>query len=204
MYQVKLLKDEYFGTDFDYATRINVEKMNNEYTVKDKLTLLLLASGVFCFGLILPDSLSDHVKLVHFSAHFGMSFYLRFVFTCSALLNGEYQSLLLIHINCRHAFYRNRIKFWEIALHGEIGTLPILTIMDRSSVMTSMSQNLSGLLAGILLIEGLPDRNLIVSAYRSGNLHLIPGGMQVLDLPSISAGNLQRPLPAENIHTGSR
>jgi len=179
--------------------------MNNEYTVKDKLTLLLLASGVFCFGLILPDSLSDHVKLVHFSAHFGMSFLLALCFyllcTVKWRISKSFTYTILIAATL---FIGIVYKFWEIALHGEIGTLPILTIMDRSSVMTSMSQNLSGLLAGILLIEGLLDRNLIVSAYRSGNLHLTPGGMQVLDLPSISAGNLQRPLPAENIHTGSR
>ena len=54
--------------------------MNNEYSVKDKLTLFLLATGVFCFGVILPDSLSTHVKLVHYAAHFGMSFLLALCF----------------------------------------------------------------------------------------------------------------------------
>jgi hypothetical protein len=40
--------------------------MNNEYNVKDKLTLFLLATGVFCFG---SRRTSTHVKMVHYAAH---------------------------------------------------------------------------------------------------------------------------------------
>ena len=54
--------------------------MKNQYSIKEKLVLILLAAGVFCFGVVLPDSFSDHVKLVHFSAHFGMSFLLALCF----------------------------------------------------------------------------------------------------------------------------
>lgn len=54
--------------------------MKNEYSVNEKLILVVLAAGIICFGILLPDSLSDHNKIVHFSAHFGMSFFLDFVF----------------------------------------------------------------------------------------------------------------------------
>jgi hypothetical protein len=179
--------------------------MNNEYSVKEKLTLLLLATGVFCFGVILPDSFSDHVKLVHFSAHFGMSFLLALCFYLLCTVKWKISKSFTYTILVTATLFIGIVyKFWEIATHGEIGILPILTIMDRSSVMTSMSQNLSGLLAGMLLIEGLLDRNLIISAYRSGNLHLAPGSMQVLNLPGMNPGNFQGSMQGGTVPAGTQ
>jgi hypothetical protein len=179
--------------------------MNNGYSVKEKLILLLLASGVFCFGVILPDSLSDHVKLVHFSAHFGMSFLLALCFYLLCTVKWKISKSFTYTILVTATLFIGIVyKFWEIASEGEIGTLPILTIMDRSSVMTSMSQNLSGLLAGMLLIEGLLDRNLIISVYRSGNLHQAPGSLQVLNLPGVNHGNFQGSINGGTVPAGSQ
>ena len=60
----------------------------NKYSVAEKITLVLLGLGVICFGFVFPDSLSDHDKLLHFSAHFGMSFLLALCFyaLCSVKL----------------------------------------------------------------------------------------------------------------------
>ena|SRR5450755_4244235 len=145
--------------------------MNNEYNVKDKLALLLLATGVFFFGVILPDSLSDHNKLLHFSAHFGMSFLLAFclymVCTLRLRISKVFSYTFLIGCTlCIGVIY----KYWEIATTGMIGNYSFHTIVDRTGVMTSMSQNISGLLAAILLIEGLVDRNLALTPFRSGNM----------------------------------
>lgn len=133
------------------------------------LTLLMVASGVLIFGVLLPDSLSDHNKLLHFSAHFGMSFLLAFCFymVCTIKFRStkafSYMVLILSTL-CIGIIY----KYWEIATQGMIGNYSFTTLMDRAGVMTSMSQNVSGLLGAILLIEGLVHRNLVINTMRSG------------------------------------
>ena len=121
--------------------------MNNEYSVKDKMILLLLA-GVVCFGVVLPDSLSDHNKLVHFSAHFGMSFLLALCFYMICTVKMRISKLFSYTVLITATLFIGVIyKYWEIATQGMIGNYSFHTIMDRTGVMTSMSQNLSGLLA---------------------------------------------------------
>jgi hypothetical protein len=167
-----------FGTDFDYADPDNNVTMNTSYTIKDKLTLFLLGAAVLCFGVVFPDSLSNHIKLVHFAAHFGMSFLLALsaYLVCTVKLNIS-KSLSYSILIAATLFIGVVYKFWEIATQGVIGNVPFQIIMDRSGVMTSMSQNLSGLAGAILLIESLLERNLIISAIRSGNFHIVPSNL---------------------------
>jgi Kef-type K+ transport system membrane component KefB len=145
--------------------------MNTEYSVKDKLTLFLLATGVFIFGVILPDSLSDHNKLVHYSAHFGMSFLLALCFymicTVKMRISKAFSYTVLITATLLVGVI---YKYWEIATQGMIGSYSFHSIMDRTGVMTSMSQNTSGLMGAILLIEGIIERNLVLTAIKSGSL----------------------------------
>ncbi len=145
--------------------------MKNEYSVKDKLILLMLALGVGCFGFILPDSLSDHSKLLHFSAHFGMSFLLAFCFymicTVKMLTTKTFTYTVLITATL---FIGVVYKFWEIATSGMIGNYSFHTILDTKEVATSMSQNISGLLGAIFLIEGLVERNLVMPVLRHTNM----------------------------------
>lgn len=61
-------------------------------------------------------------------------------------------------------------KFWEIATGGMIGDYSLRTILDTKGVATSMSQNISGLLGAIFLIEGLVDRNLAMSVLKHANV----------------------------------
>ncbi len=154
--------------------------MNNEYTFKDKLILFLLAAGVICFGIILPDSFSDHNKLVHFSAHFGMSFLLALCFymicTVRMRLSKAFTYTALITATL---FIGVLYKYWEIATQGMIGSYSFHTIVDKTGVMTSMSQNTSGLMGAILLIEGLVDRNLIRSVIRAGNTNTLRGDIKI-------------------------
>jgi hypothetical protein len=138
--------------------------MKNQYSIKDKLILLLLALGVGCFGFILPDSFSDHDKLVHFSAHFGMSFLLAFCFyiICNVKMRVTKTFTYTVLISAT-LFIGIVYKYWEIATFGMIGNYSFHRIVDSTGIATSMSQNLSGLLGAILLIEGLVDRNLAVA-----------------------------------------
>ena len=144
--------------------------MKNEYSVKDKLILLMLALGVGCFGFILPDSLSDHSKLLHFSAHFGMSFLLAFCFymicTVKMLTTKTFTYTVLI---CATLFIGVVYKYWEIATFGMIGNYSFQRIVDSTGVATSMSQNISGLLGAIFLIEGLVERNMVIAIRRNSS-----------------------------------
>ncbi len=153
--------------------------MKNVYSVKDKLTLILLAAGVFCFGLILPDSISDHTRLVHFSAHFGMSFLLALCsyLLCTIKLRVSKTQSYIILITATlliGVFY----KYWEIASQGTFDRFSFSMAIEQTGALTSMSQNLSGLFAAMLLIEGLVDRNMIMSVLKSGDLHYGPGSYQ--------------------------
>jgi hypothetical protein len=149
--------------------------MNIKYTVKDKLTLLFLVTGVLFFGLVWPDSFSDHDKLLHFAAHFGMSFLLALSFyffsviTLRATKKSSYLVLILATLSIGVVY-----KLWEIITQGVFSHFSFSRAIEITGAMTSMSQNLSGMMAAMLLIEGLIDRNLIMSLLRSGHLHIGP------------------------------
>jgi hypothetical protein len=175
--------------------------MNHAYTVKEKLTLLFLAVGVLCFGFIFADSLSTHVRMVHFAAHFGMSFLLALCFyligTVKMKISKPFTYAILVSATL---FIGVVYKFWEIASQGMLGNYSVHFILDQTGVMTSMSQNLSGLLGAMLLIEGLLDRNLIMSALRSGTLHLtqIASRTQITHSAGMPAGSQFSPNTTEN------
>jgi len=168
--------------------------MNNEYSFKDKMVLLLLAGTMICFGVVLPDSLSDHNKLVHFSAHFGMSFLLAFCFYMVCTVSMRISKLFSYTVLIIATLFIGVIyKYWEIATQGMIGSYSFHTIVDRTGVMTSMSQNISGLAGAMLLIEGLVDRNLASSVLRSGNMNLKNRELQIR--------NMSNTMNSMNIHT---
>jgi glucan phosphoethanolaminetransferase (alkaline phosphatase superfamily) len=160
-------KTTLFGIDFVFF-QLNSITMKSEYSLKDKLILLSLAVGVGCFGFIFPDSLSDHDKFVHFSAHFGMSFLLAFCFylICSVKMRVTKTFTYTVLISAT-LFIGILYKYWEIATYGMIGNYSFLRIIDNTGLVTSMSQNLSGLLGAILLIEGFVDKNLVVDIRRN-------------------------------------
>jgi hypothetical protein len=153
--------------------------MKNPYSVKDKIILILLATAVVCFGVVLPDSLSDHDKLVHFSAHFGMSFLLALCFYMFCTIKIKISkslsyTLLILGTLIIGVIY----KYWEIASQNVFHRFDFSTAIEITGVPRSMSQNLSGLMAAILFIEGLVHRNLIMSAIRSGNFHFGSGSFK--------------------------
>ena len=141
--------------------------MNQEYSFKDKLTLFLLATGICCFGVVFPDSLSDHDKLVHFTAHFGMSFLLALCFYMICTIRMRISKGLSYTVLITATLFIGVIyKYWEIATEGMIGSYSFHAIIDKTGVLTSMSQNISGLMGAVLLIEALIDRNLAAPALK--------------------------------------
>jgi hypothetical protein len=151
--------------------------MKMKYSVKDKWVLILLSVGVLFFGLVFPDSFSDHDKLLHFAAHFGMSFLvaLSTYFFCVIRLRASkrlaYCVLILATLSIGVLY-----KLWEIAPLDIFSRFSFSRAVEITGAVTSMSQNLSGMMAAMLLIEGLVDRNLILSVLRSGRLQMGPVG----------------------------
>jgi hypothetical protein len=129
-----------------------------------------LLAGVICFGFILPDSFSDHTKIVHFAAHMGMSFFVASVIyvICNILLrmkrSTSFTLLILITLVIGGLY-----KYWEISTLGLVHAYSFGGLLKATGVYTSMSQNTSGLLAAILLIE------LIFSRVRLLHHVLVPG-----------------------------
>lgn len=151
--------------------------MNRKYTVKDKLALIFLAAGVLFFGLVLPDSFSDHDKLLHFAAHFGMSFLLALsaYFFCVIQMRFSKKSSYWVLV-LTTLFIGVLYKLWEIAPLDILSRFSFSRAVEITGAMTSMSQNLSGMMAAMLLIEGLVDRNMAMSLLRPGRLKVGPVG----------------------------
>jgi len=168
---------------------MNIIRMKNVLPVKNYFTLILLAAGICCFGLILPDSFSDHDKLVHFSAHFGMSFILALcsymICTLKMRISKPLSYIIIISATlCIGIVY----KFWEITTEGMLERFDFIRAIEITGFMKSMSQNISGLMAAILLIEGLVDRNLAVSALRSDSIYTGPGSTQAINPENLLNG----------------
>jgi hypothetical protein len=174
--------------------------MKNIYRVKDNLTLLLLAAGACCFGLILPDSISDHDKLVHFSAHFGMSFLVALCFYLFCIIKLRIPKLLTYIILITATLLIGIVyKYWEITTLGMFDKLSFSTVIENTGVMKSMSQNISGIMAAMLLIKGLVDRNLAVSTIRDRGIHAAPGSFQGIYPDKNLSGQMHGPF-----HDGSQ
>jgi hypothetical protein len=120
----------------------------------ERLIRLALFIGIVYFGFVFPDSLSDHTKMLHFSAHVGMSFFIAsFIYVlCNIMLHirKTYSFAILIVITLIvGAIY----KYLEISGEGLLHAYPLGDLLVATGCYTSMSQNTAGILAAILLIE---------------------------------------------------
>jgi hypothetical protein len=135
----------------------------NKKSLADKITNFTLLSGIICFGFILPDSLSDHDKILHFSAHFGMSFLiLSFSYALCSLQwkmgrISSYGSAILITliIGCIY-------KYKEIASQGILHRFELEDLLTMTGCYTSMSQNISGIFAGLLIIQFVFSKRMVL------------------------------------------
>jgi hypothetical protein len=119
-----------------------------------RMVRLGLLAGIIYFGFVFPDSLSDHEKMLHFSAHVGMSFFVAscIYVLCNIMLRISKAGSMIILIATTliiGAIY----KYLEIAGEGLLHAYSFNDLMKVTGVYTSMSQNTAGILAAILLIE---------------------------------------------------
>jgi hypothetical protein len=122
--------------------------------VFDKRYLIAaLAAGSILFGIIFPGSLSDHYHLLHFSAHFGMSFlvsnsiYRYCTLKTSMKKIHSFITAFIIVLICG-AIY----KLIEIFGFYHLGNRPFFAALSLAGFYASMSQNLAGMLAAFALI----------------------------------------------------
>jgi hypothetical protein len=119
-----------------------------------RLERLGLMAGIIYFGFIFPDSLSDHEKMLHFSAHVGMSFFIAscMYVLCNIILRiSKTRSIVILVITT--LIIGGIYKYFEIAGEGLLHAYPFNQLMKNCGVYTSMSQNTAGILTAILLIE---------------------------------------------------
>jgi hypothetical protein len=119
-----------------------------------RIIRMALLAGIAYFGFIFPDSLSDHEKLLHFAAHVGMSFLAAsFIYIiCNIKLRISKATSLVILIlttTIIGAIY----KYWEISTQESAHLYSLGDLLTITGCYTSMSQNMAGVLAAILMIE---------------------------------------------------
>ncbi len=126
--------------------------------VANRWVRAILLAGIVYFGFILPDSLSTHDKILHFSAHVGMSFFVAVCMyvICNIMLNlSKSRSLLILTFATLiiGAIY----KYMEISAEGLLGSYlhnyGLAILLKATGCYTSMSQNMAGLLAAVFLME---------------------------------------------------
>jgi len=95
-------------------------------------------------------------------------------------------------------------KYWEVYTQGMLSRFSLSSTIEQTGALTSMSQNLSGLMSAMLLIEGLVHKNLIMSLLRSGHLSAGPVGFHINHMISPKIGKLQGTNPGSSLPVGSQ
>lgn len=139
----------------------------NQWT--SRIIRMALLAGIAYFGFIFPDSLSDHEKLLHFAAHVGMSFLAAssIYIICNIRFRIRKAPSLVILI-LTTTVIGGIYKYWEISSQESAHLYSLGDLLTITGCYTSMSQNMAGVLAAILMIE-------YVSAYlkQMRNNHLL-------------------------------
>jgi|SRR5580692_4895716 hypothetical protein len=134
------------------------ESVRMESGIKNKwagrIIRLALLAGIAYFGFIFPDSLSDHEKLLHFAAHVGMSFLAAsFIYIiCNIKFRLRKVPSLVILISTT-TIIGIIYKYWEISSQESAHLYTFGDLLTVTGCYTSMSQNMAGILAAILMIE---------------------------------------------------
>lgn len=132
---------------------MRIENLQHNPTASRIIRIVLFA-GIIYFGFVFPDSLSDHQKILHFSAHVGMSFLVAscVYVVCNFMLRiSRSRSLVILSIVTLiiGAVY----KYLEISGEGMLHAYGLGQLLKVTGCYTSMSQNTAGLLTAILVIE---------------------------------------------------
>jgi hypothetical protein len=123
--------------------------------IPERLTRCVLLIGVLYFGLIFPHPFSNHESIVHFAAHVGMSFLLAscVYVICNIRLGISRKNSYIILLSTIFVI-GSLYKYVEIAGEGIFQrSYSLGYLLQVTGCYSSMSQNLAGALAAILLIR---------------------------------------------------
>ena len=115
--------------------------------------IILLMIGAFLFGIVLPGAFTDHDHLLHFAAHFGMSFLIaNFIYRLCQLrfsmTNPRSFGVVFIFILVLGVIY----KLCEIYFFYGLHDTPFFTALSITGFYASISQNVAGMLAAFAVI----------------------------------------------------
>jgi hypothetical protein len=125
----------------------------NSKILKYQLIIITLLASAILLGIVFPGSFSDHDTLLHFSAHFGISFLISFVLYKILTIRFQWPRLtsfviVFLVILAFGAIY----KIFEISGNSLIQYLPFSKILRVTGFYISMSQNTAGILCAFALI----------------------------------------------------
>ena len=115
---------------------------------------LFVAMGlcILIFGVIIPHSLSDHYHLLHFAAHFGMSFLLAHsLYQFSSHLMSGNKIYLFASVGSVILVLGGIYKLIEIFWFDNLRNMPFFLALRISGFRNSMCQNFAGILAAFML-----------------------------------------------------
>jgi hypothetical protein len=120
----------------------------------DRLLPWILVFGIFYFGFVFPAVPPGHDKVVHFAAHFGMSFLISCLVYAFCILKlnlrkGIANWLLVLVTLLVGSVY----KLMELVSEGLLSSFQLGKLLQLSGFYNSMSQNISGMLATLLMIH---------------------------------------------------
>jgi hypothetical protein len=141
--------------------------------ITDTLIVFALLTGIVCFGFIFPDSTSDHNKIVHFSAHFGMSFLISSVVYafCNIKLGIDNRKSFVL-FTVITLIIGSLYKYWEI-FNQPSPDPDFAKILVITGFYTSMSQNIAGIMAAMLIIKYFFSKNAVILPLPKRNLVLL-------------------------------
>jgi hypothetical protein len=118
-----------------------------------KWLIIAMMSGVIMFGFILPGPLSDHDRLLHFCAHFGMSFLISYVvYSICAKKIGIAKATSFFLLVVTTLVVGLIYKYFEIQSFLPVQNLSLARFLVVTGFYISMSENLSGILAACTMI----------------------------------------------------
>lgn len=142
--------------------------MKNQ-TLRERIVIFSLVSGIICFGFIFPDSTSDHNKILHFAAHFGMSFLILSISYAFCNLKWGMSRMGSHIISIALTLLVGSVyKYGEISNQGIISNFSFGQLLELTGCYTSMSQNLAGICAGMFIIHYFFGKGFGLSRVNSG------------------------------------
>ena len=118
-----------------------------------KYLLIAFVAGIILFGVILPHPFSDHYRLSHFCAHFGMSFLISYIIYSFCFRKIGINRPMSFTLSFILAFVTGSIyKYFEIVNSLPVQKIPLDKMLEITGFYTSASENIAGILAAFTFI----------------------------------------------------